>query len=162
MVSAENALRALQHESFVVQKLVCLQQVQLVVVALDAVESKLEKSVVLYFDAAEIGNKPGAVCNKCAMYFGDLNGMGGCTVLTGKISGPTGVCGLYVNGKPQQDAKPGKLDKSTAGYGLVGPTHCGSCKFFNPEGSCKVVAGEIEFGGCCNQWEKETNRDWRI
>jgi len=113
-------------------------------------------------DADEIGSEAGAICGNCRLYFGDREGNGGCTVVKGTINGPRGICGLYVNGTPAKTGKSGTLDPSTVGYELVGPTHCGSCKFFDERGSCKIVEGQIEAGGCCNAWQGESKREWKI
>ncbi len=121
----------------------------------DAEEEKLDQAVVLYMDAKEIGKPKGAHCDDCRMFIGTKDALGKCGAVAGSIK-PLGVCGLYVFGQPNQFTKSGNLSKETAGYIDNGPTHCGSCEYFEGEGSCKKVKSDpktIEFGGCCNAYE---------
>lgn len=117
---------------------------------------KLAKPAVLYFPAKDIGEKGGAHCGACMMFF-KSKGEGRCTVVEGKIDGSTGVCGLYVHGEHVGPTMEGTIDKSVVGYTEDGPpTQCGNCEYYvgGPKlGICKKVAGRIEFHGCCNAWE---------
>jgi hypothetical protein len=113
--------------------------------------AKLDKAVVLYMDAATINKAKGAHCDDCIMYIGTEDATGRCGAVAGAIE-PLGVCGLYVFGEPNNFTKSGRLLKKIAGYIPDGPTHCGSCRYFDGESACKKVEGVIEFGGCCNYW----------
>jgi hypothetical protein len=112
---------------------------------------KLDKAVVLYMDAAAIAKPKGAHCDDCIMYIGTEEASGRCGAVAGVIQ-PLGVCGLYVFGEPNNFKESGHLSKKVAGYIDDGPTHCGTCKYFNGKDACRKVEGVIEFGGCCNYW----------
>lgn len=119
---------------------------------------KLEKAVVLYFTAEEIGSPEGARCGKCMMF---VSG-GFCTIVQGKIDGTHGVCGLYVNGPMEHEEEAADMamtPKLVAGYIENGPTHCGNCEYYGgwekKQGPCEKVRGTVEYHGCCNAWEGE-------
>lgn len=120
----------------------------------------LDQAEVLYMSAEEIGKSKGAHCDDCIMFIGEKDADGKCGAVAGKIKAH-GVCGLYVFGEPNQLVKIGTLSKETAGYTDDGLTHCGTCKYFGGEGKCAKVKNEpkkIEFGGCCNAYEKKENK----
>ena len=124
---------------------------------------KLDKAVVLYMSAKVLGSHVGAHCGDCWKFIGSENASGECIEVAGEINGPHGVCGLYVNGRVFDGTKPNlpeavvQITKEVAGYVENGPTHCGNCEYMmnNTESTspCRKVAGEIEYFGCCNQWE---------
>jgi len=48
------------------------------------------------------------------------------------------------------------IDKERALYSPPrdGPFKCGLCEYWIPSGACKLVAGKIEYEGCCALFEK--------
>jgi hypothetical protein len=115
----------------------------------------IEKPVVLYMDAALIDaatpEPPGAACGKCALFRSD----GDCDVLAPPEVSPAGVCGLFIGGPPAVIDYPpqGLVPADVAGYTDQGPTMCGNCTYFLKPSRCRIVAGPVEAGGCCNAWE---------
>lgn len=115
----------------------------------------LSKAEVLYMEDG--GSKR---CNRCMMFIKDVSA---CVILTPpKVSGPDGVCGLYVHGHSvtSKDHAPMRLvSKSVAGYGEskgMGGYHCGNCGYGSGRARCAhpdLEAFPIDnFGGCCNAW----------
>lgn len=51
-----------------------------------------------------------------------------------------------------------KLDQGTAGYRPpdLGPFTCGNCHYFEEDGSCTLVDGEIHADGTCNLFTPNT------
>ena len=132
---------------------------------------KIEKSVALYMPAniidkagrASLVRAKGAACARCMMAMPDLSK---CAILDpADISLTTGVCGLFVGGRPMPSSKAHKpmrlVPRAIAGYyeGSGVPTHCSNCVNFEPtshgEGTCKKVKGIVEEYGCSNQWEEK-------
>lgn len=120
--------------------------------------SKIPQAVVLYMSRAllDAGKREpeGANCEKCMMFLTDTSE---CSVLVpAKVSGPDGVCGLFVGGEAMASSKshmPMELvPKAVAGYSDQAPTHCGNCDNFLPPVRCKQVDGAVEAAGCCNAW----------
>jgi hypothetical protein len=126
---------------------------------------KLDKAIVLYFGEEALGSKVGAHCGDCWKFVGSEAGEGKCIEVAGPINPAHGVCGLYVNGRVFDGVKPElptpvvQITKVLAGYVEQGPTHCGNCEYYggtkDGKGSCKKVAGTVEFFGCCNHWEEK-------
>lgn len=125
---------------------------------------KLEKAVVLYMPGKVIGSNVGAHCGDCWKFVGMEAGPGVCIEVEGKIQPAHGVCGLYCNGRvfdgvaPKLPKPVKKVSKAIAGYVEEGPTHCGGCEYYQggakPVSTCEKVEGDIEYNGCCNQWEE--------
>lgn len=121
----------------------------------------LSKSAALYFSPESIGSDAGARCEIC-WKFNPEDKL--CLEVLGSISGPKGVCGLYVNGEPmghKVKAKVTLVSKTEAGYVEDGPTHCANCehmivrKTFG-ESRCSSVEGMVEGRGCCTAaWERK-------
>ena len=132
----------------------------------DDSSAKLDKAIVLYFPAPVLGSNVGAHCGDCWKFIGSESGPGECIEVDGDIQPAHGVCGLYVNGRVFDGVKPdlpvpvAKISKVIAGYVEQGPTHCGNCEYYmgSEEGSgpCKKVQGTVEYDGCCNHWESES------
>ena len=59
----------------------------------------------------------------------------------------------------QDDVGLPKLDPSLAGYlpPEMGPFRCGGCVYFEEEGHCALVSGDIKADGCCNLYTPGTN-----
>lgn len=116
---------------------------------------KLDKAVVLYMPA-RLNPKQGFRCGVCLMAVKDI---GACSILTpASVNLATGVCGLFVPGDPvTSETHPPQqiVPKAIAGYTEDGPTYCGNCRYFRSGGTCAVVAGSIDFFGCCNHWERK-------
>ncbi len=98
-------------------------------------------------------------CDRCVHMVGD----NACELFrpNDRISGPDGVCGLYVNGRRKERAIDGfaGLDPKTAGYGEdvgVGGYSCGNCKY-GGTAQCRHPALDApridNVGGCCNIWD---------
>jgi hypothetical protein len=127
--------------------------------------TKLDKAIVLYFSDAALGSHVGAHCGDCWKFIGGEGKEGKCIEVDGGINPAHGVCGLYVNGRVFDEAKPKlpvpvvRISKQIAGYIEEGPTHCGNCEYYkgseDGSGPCEKVEGTVEFFGCCNHWEKE-------
>lgn len=119
----------------------------------------IDKPTALYFSPESIGSSDGARCDIC-WKFNPLER--GCLEVEGKINGPRGICGLYVNGAPVGHkimlGPSRKVTKPEAGYSEEGPTHCGSCdemlvrKVYG-ESPCKKVSGIVDGRACCNIWQ---------
>lgn len=125
-------------------------------------EQKLDPAVVLYLPAASIKAPAGASCGACWKFLGEKTAKGQCVEVEGSIDGPTGVCGLYINGSVFEGASsqpvPGivRISKALSGYSEEGPTHCGTCEYYGGDqssGPCAKVRGTVEFNGCCNRFE---------
>src|SRR5262245_28873496 len=105
----------------------------------------LEKPVVLYMDRAIIDqaspDPPGACCAKCVFYAPEGSR---CRILAIDHVEPMGVCCLFVGGL---------IPPEVAGYQDEGTTMCGNCTFFLKPSRCRIVAGDVEAGGCCNAWK---------
>lgn len=133
-----------------------------------AESKKIDKAVVLYMPGKVIGSNVGAHCGDCWKLVGSESKSAECIEVEGDINPAHGVCGLYVNGRVFDGAKPNfprypkKISKKTAGYIERGPTHCGNCEEKlggdSPVSECKKVEGEIEFFGCCNRWEEKPQK----
>ena len=118
----------------------------------------IDKSVALYFEPESIGSADGARCNIC-WKFNAIEKK--CVEVDGRINGPRGICGLYVNGTPSGHAlalKPSrKITQDEAGYSEKGPTHCGNCdemmvrKVYGSS-PCKKVKGLVDGRACCGLW----------
>jgi len=120
----------------------------------------LDKATALYYTPESIGSPDGARCDICWKF--DAPGRS-CVEVEGKINGPRGICGLYVNGAPVGDRvfpKPSrKVTQQEAGYSQRGPTHCGNCEYMiirrvYGESPCKKVQGMVDGRGCCNSWDQ--------
>lgn len=122
---------------------------------------KDSKPEVLYFGPLNIGDPRGAHCGVCYKFVSASGDRGRCIEVEGEISGPHGVCGLYVHGDPRI-ADPGfrlrKVSKAEAGYSEEGPTHCKNCRHMaHPElaaSLCEEVEGVVAAHGCCNEWSR--------
>lgn len=115
-------------------------------------DSKLSKSSVMYFNDKLIGDERGACCKNCFAFAAP----NACALVMDEIA-EDGVCGLFVHGKNQGDKiHVDKIPKRAAGYTDDGPTHCGSCEYFDSNGwRCAKVEGLIEPEACCNLWERK-------
>jgi hypothetical protein len=119
----------------------------------------IQKAVALYYSPESIGSPDGARCDIC-WKFNRPNRA--CIEVEGKINGPRGICGLYVNGTPVGNlilnGPSRKVTQGEAGYSEDGPTHCGSCdemmirKVYGTS-PCKKVMGPVDGRACCNLWE---------
>jgi hypothetical protein len=119
----------------------------------------IDKSTALYFEPESIGSPDGARCNIC-WKFNPIEKS--CIEVEGKIDGPRGICGLYMNGAPAGHYLVLKLSrkvtKAEAGYSENGPTHCGNCdemvvrKVYGSS-PCKKVKGLVDGRACCGLWE---------
>ena len=125
---------------------------------------QLDKSVVLYFSAKEIGNAAGACCMVCRHFIpkpGEINeSENQCTEVIGDINGSKGICGLYAFGKHKGPMKKADITKESSSYSEQGPTHCGNCFYWGSGeskiGKCARVKGELEYNGCCNAHKRKT------
>src|SRR5215472_7387119 len=117
----------------------------------------IDKSTALYFTPESIGSPEGARCNICWKFYVQENL---CVEVDGRINGPRGICGLYVNGVPMGDkmflfGPSRKVTKAEAGYSEKGPTHCANCdemlipKVYSTS-PCKKVSGMVDGRACCN------------
>src|ERR1700747_2059066 len=119
----------------------------------------LDKAQALYYEPESIGSPDGARCGIC-WKFNPFAGL--CIEVEGSISGPRGICGLYVNGEPVAhliERGPRKISKREAGYSEEGRTHCGNCdemivRAVYGTSPCKKVQGQVDGRSCCNLWEK--------
>jgi hypothetical protein len=128
--------------------------------------TKLDKAIVLYFPADALGSNVGAHCGDCWKFIGSESAPGKCIEVAGPITPAHGVCGLYINGRVFDGVKPNlpvpvaQISKQVAGYIEQGPTHCGNCEYYRgtEEGSgpCAKINGTVEYFGCCNHWESES------
>lgn len=118
---------------------------------------KLDKPIVLYFPAKQVGSNEGTHCGICMMFVKDH-----CTTVDGKIDGEKGTCGLYVFGKHVGPDGHGTIPQAVAGYITNAPTHCGNCKEYRGDaakGSCEIVDGVVAFLGCCNAWVRDEKQN---
>lgn len=118
----------------------------------------VDKSAALYFEPESIGSPDGARCNIC-WKFNAVEKT--CVEVAGKINGPRGICGLYVNGAPSGHTVLRQIRcvaKAEAGYSENGPTHCGNCTYMLTrqvygESPCRKVKGLVDGRACCGLWE---------
>lgn len=119
---------------------------------------KLSAQQVLYFDSGGPSR-----CDRCVLYAADTSE---CVILGITVSGPDGVCRLFVPGRPTTSEKfPPQmlLDKNEAGYGAdagQGGYSCGNCSYGDGRKRCanpNLTGFDISnTGGCCVAWEEIT------